>query len=194
MPYCIKTMSDDAKIIGRSLRFFRKRKLRNELLKFKNKENLEEMSLFFEDFKKKDFKDADISDYSLRRDFGTLDHDRIFFADSNYQFVLERERKPIAVLGFESQLNAILVVQIQGIIGKQDDLKPIKWPNALLNLAVNWAQRTRINEVQVLPAERNKWGMVQGNFNGAKMYYDVTAKREGFKYDSERKVYRRIIN
>ncbi len=109
--------------------------------------------------------------------------------DTFYGFSLcSPEDKPLAMIGFEPVRNAILVSQLQGVKGA-DYLSDLKWPNALLNTAFRWAHVNMIPEVLVLPHTRNRYESVRINKTGAKMIYDVTAKREGFRFDPERQVY-----
>ena len=195
----------DARRIGMNSSLIKKLSLAGNLSEFKKRKNIEwiEVPQFLEDFRKKD-SEAGFSDYFVSQFYcnwrayfsfehnGNYSYERLF-PDSNYLFILHKNGLPLSMLGFESQLNAVLISQIQGVKGRHDLLKSIKWPNALVNIAVQWAEHAGISEVQILPHERSKWGRVKDNSNGAKFYYDITAKKEGFKYDSEMKVYRRFI-
>lgn len=197
----ILPLLEDAERIGANQSFFRKCNLVKKLSEFKKKKEIKWIDIpsFLTDFRKKDHGEADFSGYSISQHFSR--HRRyyyegketLFYADSNYQFVLRNKGNPLSVLGFESQLGAVLIVQIQGKKGKHDELKPLKWPNALVTLMVKWAEQAEINEVQILPHTRNKWNQVKDNESNVKMYYDVTAKREGFKYDSESDLYRKVL-
>ncbi len=156
---------------------------------------------FFKRFVKKDHKEVDLSNYSVWRragftplETGTGRGITNILPDTNYQFILKHERETIAALGFEASEKGVLISQIQGVKCKQDSLKPLKWPNTLINVVLEWAPKARLSEVLILPSAKNQWELVKQNVEGAKLYYDVAAKKEGFQYDQERKVYVKQIN
>jgi hypothetical protein len=167
--------------------------LTKKLEEFEKGKQINDFPSFLEKFRKKSSLETDLSDYSVKLSFGlNYIYDgrcNEICRDSYYQFILNHNDSFAAILGFEPHKDFILITQIQGVKGKKDILKPIKWTNALVNIALDWASQSNLSEVFILPQKRNKWEQVRKNGNGAKMYYDVTAKREGFKYDSDREVY-----
>lgn len=154
---------------------------------------------FLEGFRKKSYPDADLSRYSVKLHFGRKYNfydkkDGRIWGDTHYQFILMYNDLFGVCLGFDFYKEGIFVQQIQGVPKRRDILKPIKWSNALLNVATNWAAQSKISEIWVLPIKRNKWYNVNQNLHNAKMYYDITAKREGFKYDEGVGVFRKVLN
>ena len=149
---------------------------------------------------KAELENADLSQYKVLLSRGTSriqfgDHYKnSVYRDAPYNFLLAKGETLLANLGFETCDQAILIDQIQGVAGRQKHLAPIKWPRALIRLATNWAAKNNIPQVYVLPAERNKWKEVLDiNSSNSKLFYDVSAKREGFRYDSQKQVYVKII-
>ena len=140
-------------------------------------------------------KNKNFSDFKVKRNFGRSESFRDsecnqIWSDTICQFIFEEKGLYSACLGFEYyNKNSILVPQIQGVSGRGRSLESIKWPNALLNLTIKWAKAFNFSEIMVLPSKRNQWEGVKSKNSRAKMYYDFTAKREGFEYDSERQVF-----
>ena len=74
-------------------------------------------------------------------------------------------------------------------------LYPLKWERMLVSMLVGWSFQNSVNNVMILPAERNiYWDQGQRLRNGLtleqhqhnlRMRYDVTAKRLGFKYEEK---------
>lgn len=202
VPYC-DLIFPGGIFIGASTRnVFRNLRTRYYLNEFQkgNKVEFVDIPKFLERFRKKDFQEADLSSYSVLMNSGlgwnyynNYKYSQ-YYADSRYHFLLTQKDKLAAILGFEPYGESILVTQIQGNRIIEAPFKPIKWANALLNLTCHWASLAGIQEVLVLPSERNFYPVVRENQNGAKMYYDVTARREGFVYDNERKVYVKKFN
>ena len=174
--------------------------LLKQLKLFRKNQFLEDLNVpdFLERFRKKSYADSDLSrykvflHYGMDYDFYDYDEGRIW-GDTNYQFILMKDNLFAACLGFEFCRESILVPQIQGVSERKELLSPIKWTNALLNIAIDWTKKANIPEIWVLPSERNNWGKVKSNYYGAKLYYDVTAKKEGFFYDKEMQVFRKIL-
>ena len=134
--------------------------------------------------------------YCITQDYGFHYWHR--FSDSNvyydglYAFVLcAKLNTPLVLISFKPEKNAINIVQIQGVYGKRQKLKLIKWERMMLALAYEWAQQYSINEVRVTPHKQNEWTKVREK---GKIRYDVTAKRTGFKYDSTTKKYVKKTN
>ncbi|MBT4257634.1 hypothetical protein HOD88_00420 [archaeon] len=139
-------------------------------------------------------RNADLSRYSVKYHFGKGEsffdnyRNRVY-GDVNLKFILQHSNQYSAAIGFEFTSKGILIPQIQGVPNKKKSLQPIKWSRALIRLVSNWAEEMGIPEVSVLPISRNYWDRVSGNIGGQKMLYDVSAKREGFKHDSERMLF-----
>ena len=144
-------------------------------------------------FKKKSKQDADLPRYRFERDAGTGLSDRFStrFYGAPYTFVLCYDNMPIASISFKAEKGAVLVTQIQGVKGAKDKLKPIKWGRALLAVVCDWAARSDVPEVRVLPHYRSRFSRVREH---GKLLYDVPAKRSGFTYDGDMGVYRKLIN
>ncbi len=153
---------------------------------------------------KAELENADLSQYRVLLSRGTSriqfgDHRKnSIYRDAPYNFLLVKDETLLAGLGFETCDKAILIEQIQGVAGRQKQLSPIKWPRALIRIATNWAVKNNVPQVYVLPAERNKWknvsNLISLNSLNVKLFYDVSAKREGFRYDAEKQVYVKKIN
>lgn len=118
----------------------------------------------------------------------------MFFADVSYQFVLTKNQRFVATMGFEPQENGFLISQIQGFTDKIT-LGPLKWSRALVSYAVDWSKQFDLSELYILPYTRNQHDCVincmnkSGESTDSKLIYDVTAKREGFKYDKNKEVF-----
>jgi len=114
-------------------------------------------------------------------------YDEQYF-DAPYSMVLIHNEGAIAAISFEPHPGALLVPQIQGVRRERAKLERLKWPKALLRLVTDFAEDYDIPEVWVLPSVKNKWTEVAGS-DGGFLRYDVTARRSGFKYDEQKKVY-----
>ncbi|MEK6819643.1 MAG: hypothetical protein AABY03_00395 [Nanoarchaeota archaeon] len=155
-------------------------------------------------FRKKSFDNSALKYYSiimnsgigyvyLDESSGKKDEVRVsgdeIYSDGDFQFILTQRNNPAAILSFSPDGNGILVGQIQGVKGMGDSLSSLKWSRALLNLATTWASIKNVPEIRVLPYKENAYKVVRENKNGAEFYYDITAKKEGFVYDSARSLY-----
>lgn len=160
---------------------------------------------FLEGFRKKSDEEdlSDLSEYRvlLNRGNGRFHlsnncnfYDNSVYRDAAYNFLLAKGSQLLANLGFETCPNSILIEQIQGVYGEQKNLAPIKWPRALIRIATDWARKNHISKAYVLPFERNRWRDILDDNPGAKLFYDVSAKKEGFRYDSEKQVYAKRLN
>ena len=176
--------------------------LKNHLEILVSLKTLPKKESFLSKYVKTKYMNLDLSKYSFKFHKGAdYFYDSAYnemYGDTRHQFILSHNHECedgsvcdefIAFLGFEFYPKLILVSQIQGVKGKQEFLKSFKWSKALLNVAIDFANEVEIPEIGVLPSKRSKWTSVRYNENGAKMYYDVTAKREGFKYDEEMGIY-----
>jgi hypothetical protein len=102
------------------------------------------------------------------------------FHDARYNFILRHSKKPIACLGFDIETGkAIKIKQIQGVRGRREELKPIKWERMLLKIATDWAVKHHFEQVRLTTAEQSKWYGIP-RAERMKMRYDVTARRSGF--------------
>lgn len=105
----------------------------------------------------------------------------IYF-DATYNFVLFREKEAIASIGFyEIEEGVLQVMQIQGVRGRKENLRILRWERFLLRLLCVWAKSCGFKEVRVLSSAKNNWaGGRQKEFY---LKYDVTARREKFIKD-----------
>ncbi len=129
--------------------------------------------------------------YSYRVCFGK----NAIFGDVPYQLVLYDNAGFCANLGFESYSSGggMLISQMQGVPSRRALLAKLSWPRLLLSIAEQWAYSMDIPEISVLPISRNSWADVVSNKFGSKLIYDVTARRNGYKYNSETRVYTKIF-
>lgn len=120
-----------------------------------------------------------------------------FYHDADYTVVLRYSGSgpttTVAGIGFDVEDGTVFVKQIQGVQGKHEWLRPIKWERMLLALVVEWATIQGYKEVLVQRAKHNVWSTVRDDKRG-KMLYDVTAKRSGFKLDAARDVWRLTLS
>lgn len=106
------------------------------------------------------------------------------FCDATFSFCLLCRGRPIAYIGFNAIGSAIRITQIQGVHGRSLYLAPIRWEHALVEYVVEWAQKHGIPRVEIESGTRNDWvraGHI--SIQQAKLRYDVTAKKCGFKKD-----------
>ena len=151
---------------------------------------------FLYGFRKQNSNGSDFGNYDIFMNFGKgfIDmkegyrtNDEVF-ADGDLQFILTRENIAAGIISLDSFCNGIIANQIQGVKGMKDALAPLKWTRALLNLASRWASLQGIPEMYVLPYERNAYKKVRDD-NAKKLIYDVTAMREGFRYENQTGLY-----
>lgn len=146
-------------------------------------------------FKKERFREINFSTYSLffcvGKGISREDElERVFYGDTYYHFVLRNNNFYAAVLGVEFQNSREMIIsQIQGVREMKDSLEPFYWTKAMVFVGLEFALRNKIERVMILPAERNKWWSHVQDANLIYLYYDVTAKKMGFKYDSKRLMY-----
>lgn len=113
------------------------------------------------------------------------------YSDAPYLMILQRKDEFVGVLGFEPAENSVLIQQIQG----QCKDNSIRWPRALISIAARWAFHHEIPEAYVLPYERNRWEPVRNQVShggepvNTRLIYDVSAKREKFKWDEKKQVF-----
>ena len=144
--------------------------------------------------------------YNLRiwynNDYGSSEEHKFYF-DTNYGLILTRtdggHSVDLGCLGFEPNKHnvSIRIVQLQGPTYNKDDkvaelLKPIKWERLLVSAICQWASLNGFESVEIQPASQNRWYPEldpDDKKNKFHMRYDVTARRLGFKFNSDRKVF-----
>ena len=123
---------------------------------------------FLRDYVKREqtIPEDELSRYGLTLDiqstkFGSASHYGTRFTqkyfDALFNFCLTYDGELIASLGFNPDEGRMTIQQIQGIKGHGDKLKPIKWERALVEYAVQWAEKYGIPEVAVISVDNNKW-------------------------------------
>lgn len=124
---------------------------------------------------------VELSSYGIHLDYGRRSKRFPRYYDAHYNFVLTHAGEAIASIGFDiSDRGVITVKQIQGVKGRKWELTPFRWEKLLLMLTVDYASKHGLRQVRVLPAEFNDWNKtIEGG--KAKLFYDVTPKRCGFK-------------
>lgn len=130
----------------------------------------------------------DLRRYALETDvrlngsnFGQRFRDKYF--DATYNLCLTRDGALVASLGFELDDDEMNVWQLQGVRGQQGALGPLRWERALLDRAVAWARSSDVATVFVASAAHVRWAATAGHLDPsqAKLRYDVTARRCGFR-------------
>tara|TARA_Y100000034_G_C6900971_1_gene416712 strand:+ start:2418 stop:3080 length:663 start_codon:yes stop_codon:yes gene_type:complete len=179
---------------------------------FNNDEDLNSMNLesYVKKYKKNNLGGDEVatldpSKYSLewhKGGKGRVHNHCEFYVDTNYGIELHYESRGEAFLGFEIEGDLTLrIEQIQSRkLGRRNPgLYPLKWERMLLNLFGNWAKEKGFQKIKVQSAEDNYWYDYPSGINGnraierhrrrLKMRYNTTAKRNGFKYDPEERIY-----
>ncbi|MFH0863661.1 MAG: hypothetical protein V1858_01020 [Candidatus Gottesmanbacteria bacterium] len=96
---------------------------------------------------------------------------------------------PLAVVGLKITVNEITIGQIQGIKKADNELRQVgRWEKILVGLTEEAAKEMIIPRVRIITAKDNGWiyyNIVNGfmDENSAKLRYDITAKRMGYKWD-----------
>jgi hypothetical protein len=113
--------------------------------------------------------------------FGQRFRDKYF--DATYNLCLTWDRSLVASLGFDLDGDDMNVWQLQGVKGQAQALRPLRWERALLDRAVAWARSSLVSTVYVASAGHVHWATDAGHLDPvlAKLRYDVTAKRCGFR-------------
>lgn len=129
--------------------------------------------------------------------------------DATYGIVLaykhlvngREEYREIACVGFEIDRSIIHIKQIQGARYRHEELSPLRWEKLLIKVVIEIAQRLGFITVEILPAERNDYYIPSDHELESrhiskkdwqqllKLRYDVVAKRLGFKWDPQKRVY-----
>lgn len=81
------------------------------------------------------------------------------------------------------------IAQIQKISKVGNNVKG-RWERVLVKYGIFVAETLKLNQLTIRPAEENGY-VIAGRYpyERAKLRYDVTAKRMGFKFDPEKKRY-----
>jgi hypothetical protein len=113
--------------------------------------------------------------------FGQRFRDKYF--DATYNLCLTRDGSLVASLGFDLDGDDMNVWQLQGVRGQAPALRPLRWERALLDRAVEWGRASSVTTVYVASAGHVRWASDPGHLDPtrAKLRYDVTAKRCGFR-------------
>ncbi|MBI2650771.1 hypothetical protein HYX04_05690 [Candidatus Woesearchaeota archaeon] len=112
---------------------------------------------------KNDNLEEELGKYKLGFDMASRTHEGIRFRgndryfDATFNFCLTYEGNLIASLGFEPADKRIFVKQIQGVKGNVNALKPFRWERALVQYAVQWAERYGIPEIEIVSVDNLKW-------------------------------------
>ena len=102
------------------------------------------------------------------------------YCDGEYTIVLTRYpfpfRRYLACLGFDISAHGVVsVVQIQGVRGKQEELRLLRWDRMLLEMLITFARDSGFTEVRVQSSRENRWAKGKNHLR-----YDVLPKRMGF--------------
>ncbi len=163
---------------------------------------------YFKRFSKKDFKNKiKIGTHKIHQFYKEDGAGRLYstiystiYTDAAYNFALVRGKEPICGIAFEAGETtapaSIFVKQIQGVPGKQGELRPFRWEKMLLQILINWAKQNGFERIDVVRAKNSGWWSSFRCDRNKRLYmkYDVTAKRMGFKpgkfeLDKRKKVY-----
>ena len=158
---------------------------------------------YFKRFSKKGFKSKiKVGEYKIHQFYkesgaGRL-HGTIYspiYVDAAYNFALVKGKKSICGIAFRaggtSAYARIFVRQIQGVPGKQKDLRPFRWEKMLLQILIDWAKQNGFERIDIVRAKNTGWWTRHKSERNERLYmkYDVTAKRMGFKLSGNRRVY-----
>ena len=166
------------------------------------------LSAYFKRFSKKGFKSKiKIGTHKIHQFYKENGSGRLYstiystiYTDAAYNFVLVRGKEPICGIAFEAGETAapasIFVKQIQGVPGKQEELRSFRWEKILLQILIDWAKQNGFERIDVVRAKNSGWWSSFRCDRNKRLYmkYDVTAKRMGFKLgkfelDKRKKVY-----
>lgn len=154
-------------------------------------------------FSKKGLKNVPpASVYKIYCDQGFMRRPRFkrIYHDTEYSFILTkassagiRRDAELACIGFDltrSELGnvRIRITQIQGVRGREEGLRSIKWERMLAFLVLCWAKAQGFESVEIQPGKRNEWYRKVRD-KPFHMRYDVTARRLGFVYIKDREMY-----
>ncbi|MBI4812698.1 hypothetical protein HY798_04695 [Candidatus Falkowbacteria bacterium] len=100
----------------------------------------------------------------------------------------KKEYRGLACVGFTIEKSIIHIRQIQGARYRQEELLPLRWEKLLVKVVIEIARQLGFKTVEILPAEKNEWRDLI-SYSQLKLRYDVTAKRMGFKWNPQKRVY-----
>ncbi len=118
-----------------------------------------------------------------------------------YYIASQEIPRAIAYISFKIESGPIHINQLQGMPGRQKELFPLRWEKMLYQLVIEIARRLNFKMVEILPAEQNDYYIPSTRLlklrhttikdwrQSLKLRYDVTAKRMGFKWNTEKRVY-----
>lgn len=105
------------------------------------------------------------------------------YSDGEFSFCLTYAGELIASCGFDLADGAMRIKQIQGVPGRQKELKPFRWTHALVTYATRWARNNGVREAIVISVDHNPWeipGYNKLDYLQGKLLYDATARACGF--------------
>lgn len=113
------------------------------------------------------------------------------YCDANLNFLLVApDSCVVAQIGFEAEkglvfwkIKKLIIKQIQGVRGKEEVLKKLRWEKLLVQAVIDWGKNQGVRRFEIMKAEENHywWGSNTERKKRLFMHYDVTAKRMGFK-------------
>lgn len=115
------------------------------------------------------------------------------YCDANFNFLLTAPGGwTVAHIGFDVErrlvfwkIKKLVIKQIQGVRGKEEILKKLRWEKLLVQAVIDWGKNQGVKRFEIMKAEENYYW--RGNDIERQkrlfMHYDVTAKRMGFKLD-----------
>lgn len=132
--------------------------------------------------------------YPMYKDGGGCTAYHGIYADAEYGFVLRRNGYALASVWFTPNVEkkTVSIMQIQGIIGKKQDLANFRWERMLIQYMVRWARQRGFQEIRVVRSEKQKYFGKGGEESKRRfhMIYDISAKREGFSQEEGYHVFR----
>lgn len=126
----------------------------------------------------------DVSSYRVRmscakiHEHGYRGPNYNIYWDAPMGIILQCKRS-VAVIGFITKGDCVRIVQIQGVRGEMEQLKPLRWERLLVELVVAVARTCGYRHVEIQCAEKNKY-YNEYNAQTFKLRYNVTARRAGF--------------
>ena len=110
---------------------------------------------------------------------------------------------PIACIGFEitparMSTQSVAIVQVQGVVGKKEELKHVRWERLLYRTVVTHAQALGVAEVVSFPARKNHYyfsylkeasSAIEERRSRMRLIYDKTPLKCGFVWDEKRQLF-----
>ena len=120
------------------------------------------------------------------------------YTDAEYGFALENRlplgpSTPLALVTFDLQEcfegSWAVVRQLQGVKGQHKLLNGVRWERMLLDVVTDWARSHKCDGVACIRGQDSAWAY---KVREDKLYlrYDVSARRNGFRYDEKDKLWR----